>query len=152
MTEPIPSESPIEIATAFVEAITAGDTVNMAALMADNYTWRLLPAALGVPAKNKRQYLLQSAKLGRIFATLKVHIRSPLDVVQSGDTVVIHATSEGQMATGAPFQNECIMILRCEGGKVYSMMEFMDSEVMRVTLDAGDGAGWKLLQETHDED
>jgi hypothetical protein len=72
MTSLITPQSPTEIASAFVEAITAGDTDTMAALMTDDFVWRMLPATLGALARNKREYLLQTAELGRIFAWLKV--------------------------------------------------------------------------------
>ncbi|KAJ6546851.1 hypothetical protein B0H19DRAFT_1265840 [Mycena capillaripes] len=141
------------IATSFVEpAITAGDLDGMAALMTDNFLWRFLPATLGVPAKNKRQYLLQSAELGRIFAFLKIEMGSPLDVVETGDAVVMHVMGNGQLATGAAYQNECIVIFRCEGGRVKSMTEFMDSENIRRVLEAGDGVGFKVVRQTYGED
>jgi hypothetical protein len=67
-----PAKSPSEIATAFVDAITAGDVDSMAALTTDDFVWRMLPAALGALARNKREYLLQAAQLKRIFASVKV--------------------------------------------------------------------------------
>jgi ketosteroid isomerase-like protein len=60
---------------------------------------------------------------------------------------------EGQLTTGADCPvNECIMIFRCDGGRVRSMTEFMDSENMRRVLDAGDGEGYKLIKQTYGED
>lgn len=73
--KPNHEQSHVEVVTAFMEAITAGDINGMEALMTEDFIWRLLPATLGVPAKNKRQYLLQSKDLGRIFAFLKVRGR-----------------------------------------------------------------------------
>ncbi|KAJ6546852.1 hypothetical protein B0H19DRAFT_1265841 [Mycena capillaripes] len=148
-TKPTPSN--VEVATAFIEAITAGDIDGMAALMTEDFVWRLLPAALGVPAKNKREYLLQSKDLGCIFAYLNIGMRAPLDVVEAGDAVVMHVMCDGLLATGAEFQNECILIFRCEGGRVRRATEFMDSETIRRALEAGDGAGFKLVRKTYDE-
>ncbi|KAJ7814360.1 hypothetical protein B0H13DRAFT_2381816 [Mycena leptocephala] len=131
-------QSPTEIASAFVEAITAGDTDTMAALMTDDFVWRMLPATLGALARNKREYLLRTAELGRIFAWFKISVGTPLDVVETEDAAVMHLVEEGQLATDADCLNECIMIFRCDGGGVRSMTEFMDSENMRRVLEAGD--------------
>ncbi|KAJ6497110.1 hypothetical protein C8R47DRAFT_1212648 [Mycena vitilis] len=147
-----PPQSPVESATSYVEAIIAGNTEAMSAMMKDDFVWRLLPATLGVPKKNKRQYLLQSVDLGQIFVYLKVNMRSPLEVIEAGATVVVHVTSEGRLAAGTAYENECIMIFHCEDGKVRSMMEFMDSENMRRPLEADSDAGYKLLRRTYGED
>ncbi|KAJ7684457.1 hypothetical protein DFH06DRAFT_1354614 [Mycena polygramma] len=90
----------------------------MSTLMTDDFVWRLLPATLGVPAKNKRQYLLQSADLGQIFAYLKVGMRSPLEVIEAGGTVVMHVMSVGRLTAGAAYENESVKIFHCEGGKI----------------------------------
>ncbi|KAJ7895347.1 hypothetical protein B0H13DRAFT_2338945 [Mycena leptocephala] len=149
MTSLITPQSPTEIASAFVEAITAGDTDTMAALMTDDFVWRMLPVTLGALARNKREYLLQTAELGRIFAWFKISVRTPLDVVETEDAVVMHLVEEGQLATGADCLNECIMIFRCDSGGVRSMT---DSENMRRVLEAGDGEGYKLVKRTYGED
>ncbi|KAJ7889410.1 hypothetical protein B0H13DRAFT_2341531 [Mycena leptocephala] len=124
----------------------------MAALMTDDFVWRMLPAMLRALARNKREYLLQTAKLGRIFAWFKISVRTPLDVVETEDAVVMHLVEEGQLATGADCLNECIMIFRCDGRGVRSMTEFMDSENMRRVLEAEDGEGYKLVKRTYGED
>ncbi|KAJ7042075.1 hypothetical protein C8F04DRAFT_1252543 [Mycena alexandri] len=136
--------SPLETTKAFVEATTSGDVENMAALMTDDFTWCMLPATLGFPVKNKQEYLLHSAELRRIFAWLKVNVNNPLDVVQAGDTVVLHVIGEGALANGTPYSDEYIIISRCEGGRVCSIKEFMDSEKIRSVLQAGDGVGAEL--------
>ncbi|KAJ7184452.1 hypothetical protein C8R46DRAFT_1026362 [Mycena filopes] len=85
--------SPLELAQAFIEAVTSGNLELVAALMADDFIWEMFPATLGIPAKDKRQYLLQSAELGAIFAWFRIHLRDPLHVVQAGESVVMHASS-----------------------------------------------------------
>ncbi|KAJ7144914.1 hypothetical protein C8R43DRAFT_1013465 [Mycena crocata] len=141
--------SPLATAQAFLDAITTGNIEGMAPLMTDGFTWRLLPAALCVPAKNKRQYLLQTARLRELIISLEVG--APLDLVETTDAVVVHVQIGGVLATGAPYQNESVMIFHCEGGRIHRMMEFMDSEYMRGVLEAGDGVGFKLLRQTYDE-
>ncbi|KAJ7771466.1 hypothetical protein B0H16DRAFT_1714702 [Mycena metata] len=129
--------TPLETIQAFVEATASGDLESMAVFMADDFTSHVLPAALGFPVKNKQEYLLHAVELGRIFAWLKVvNVRNPLDVVQAGDTVVLHVVGEGALADGTPYSDEYVIISRCEGGRVCSIKEFMDSEKIRSVLQA----------------
>ncbi|KAJ7771471.1 hypothetical protein B0H16DRAFT_1685475 [Mycena metata] len=98
------------------QAPIAGRRVHMAALMADGFTWRVLPATLGFPVKNKQEYLLHAVELGRIFAWLKVNVRNPLDVVQAGDTVVLHVDGEGALADGTSYSDEYYLPVRGREG------------------------------------
>ncbi|KAJ7118903.1 hypothetical protein C8R44DRAFT_878436 [Mycena epipterygia] len=150
MTNP----TPLETARAFLAAILSGDADIMEPMMTEDFSWRLLPAALGIPARNKRDYILQSAQLGRIFASLKVGIdtSAPLDIVQNGDAVVLHVLGEGELATGAAYESEYVMMFWCEGGRVCSMMEFADSEKLRGVLEADDGEGYNVVRQTFDAD
>ncbi|KAK7035874.1 hypothetical protein R3P38DRAFT_2517348 [Favolaschia claudopus] len=145
------AQSPIDVGIALLDAITANDAKSMEVLMDDDFIWRLCPTALGVREKNKRQYLLQSAELSRIFASLEVHLRTPINIVQSEKAVAVQVLCEGELATGAPHHAECVMIFECRDGRVTRMTEFHDSEAIRKALDAGDGAGWKLLDKEWEE-
>ncbi|KAJ7778680.1 hypothetical protein DFH07DRAFT_950691 [Mycena maculata] len=91
MTDTTPSHTPMDTACTLLTAICSSDGPAMAALMADNFTWCMFPVSLGVPSKNRHEYLLQTAELGRIYTSLKLKTSPPLDMVQSGNTVVMHA-------------------------------------------------------------
>ncbi|KAJ7494484.1 hypothetical protein B0H11DRAFT_937875 [Mycena galericulata] len=148
MSDSIPTqlEAPIDTARKFLTAIISGDGPGMVFLTTDDFTWRILPAALRVPVRNRREYLLQSAELGSLYESLKIDLDKPLDVVQNDNEVVLHLAGEGKLASGSVHQMEYIMIFRCKGGKVSSMMEFGDGEVLRAILEAGGGIGFELVR------
>ncbi|KAJ7221561.1 hypothetical protein GGX14DRAFT_430161 [Mycena pura] len=148
---PVPFTSPMETAQSFLDAICKGDLSGLESLMTEDFAWRLLPVSLGALRRNKRQFLLQTAALGSLFGSLKLGIHPSLEVVQTADSVAMHVVGEGHLATGAPYSSEYIMIFHCEGDRVRSMTEFVDSDNLRGVLGAGDGAGFMLIRAPYDE-
>ncbi|KAJ7229501.1 Alpha/Beta hydrolase protein [Mycena rebaudengoi] len=58
---------------------------------------------------------------------------------------------EGTLANGKLYLGEYIKIFKFKGGRVQSITDFTDSELMRSVFEAADGEGYKLLNQTYDE-
>ncbi|KAF7341260.1 hypothetical protein MVEN_01861700 [Mycena venus] len=143
------SENLMLVMQAFIDAHTTRNMDRLSELMTDDFVWRLLPESLGVPAKNKRQFLLQIAELSRIFTSIK--LQTPIEVIQASDAIVVHIMGEGTLANGKPYLGEYVKIFRFKGGRVRSITDFTDSELMRSVFEAADGEGYKLLNQTYGE-
>ncbi|KAJ7063658.1 hypothetical protein C8F01DRAFT_1133839 [Mycena amicta] len=141
-----PTFTPISLAQAYLNILQTGGPAELAPLLSEDFTWKIIPECLGALPRNKRDYLLQLADLGNLFKSIT--FSKPLDAIEAADSVVLHVIGEGQLAaTHDSFVCDYIFVVRCtQDGKLRSVTEFLDTEVARKLWSAGDGAGFKLVQ------
>ncbi|KAF8989135.1 hypothetical protein BDQ17DRAFT_1434670 [Cyathus striatus] len=84
----------------------------------------MLPASLGWPVRNKEQAVeLLTGVLKKIPS---LHV-TPIEWVESEDTVAAQYTITGTQADGSPYQSEYMGIYSFKDGKLVYMKEFVDS-------------------------
>ncbi|TCD64010.1 hypothetical protein EIP91_004678 [Steccherinum ochraceum] len=109
------------------------DPVALAAAMTDDYHHQSLPKSMGFPPRDKAGFIEFSTTR---FMVLMTDFQSEIvEVVETADTVVVHATATAVSTTGAPYANEYTIIAHVakqpDGEyKVSSMKEFLDSKVL----------------------
>jgi len=54
----------------------------------------------------------------------------PHQLVAEGDTVVVQARGRSTTKTGKPYDNSYCQVFRVEGGKVKSMVEYLDTDLV----------------------
>nr|GAT54411.1 predicted protein [Mycena chlorophos] len=124
---------------------TGADPTTLEPLLADNFTWKLIPKSLGVLPRTKRDYLLQLAHLGRVFKSIS--FGEPIDSFQSEHSAMVLLVAHGQLATtGEPFACEYIFVVHARDGKLTSVTEFLDADAAQKMFSAGGGDTLQLLQ------
>ncbi|KAJ7264573.1 hypothetical protein C8J57DRAFT_1713413 [Mycena rebaudengoi] len=103
------------------------DTDALSALLADDFTGTLLPSSLGVPTMNKEKFTAGAVKFTSDVPDAKYTIE---EILEAGSAVVVHSK-----ASGAGFSNEFIWIFHISGGKITSMKQFGDAQVLAAHLD-----------------
>jgi hypothetical protein len=100
---------------------------------------------------------------------VQIKLQTPIEVIQASDAIVVHVgfrifvlniietdpalqiMGEGTLANGKPYLGEYVKIFKFKGGRVRSIIDFTDSELMRSVFEAADGEGYKLLNQTYGE-
>lgn len=58
----------------------------------------------------------------------------PERFIAEGEYVVMQTRSEATTRDGTPYNNVCCFVLRCQGGKIREITEYMDTELMSRAL------------------
>lgn len=98
----------------------------------DTLEHRILPASLGRPVRDKALYKEWFSSIFPTFKEFKVMIH---ELVESGDTIVFHASSLGVTALDTPYQNEYVLFLHFappsvagDLPRICHVKEFVDSQ------------------------
>ncbi|KAF7323446.1 hypothetical protein HMN09_00125500 [Mycena chlorophos] len=114
-------------------------------LLADNFTWKLIPKSLSVLPRTKRDYLLLLAHLSRVYKSIS--FGEPIESFQSEHSAMVLLVAQGELATtGEPFACEYIFVVHTRDGKLSSVTEFLDADAAQKMFSAGGGGTLKLLQ------
>ncbi|KAJ7123245.1 hypothetical protein C8R43DRAFT_1241142 [Mycena crocata] len=117
----------LETAQSFFKFLIAQDTEGLSSIISDGFSHRLLPATTGLPASNKDQFLAMVTKTASIMVSSKFDPHQ--EIIEAGDSVVVHTSGTGTLKNGYTFQNEFVYIFRFESGKISSIKEFTDTKV-----------------------
>jgi len=100
--------------------------------MDDSLEHRILPKSLGRPVLNKKLYGEYLGGLLPVFKTYKMTLH---EVIEAGDTIVVHASASGLSMADTTFTNEYNITMHFvppENGeglpKITFVKEFVDSE------------------------
>ncbi|PBK86980.1 hypothetical protein ARMGADRAFT_1168862 [Armillaria gallica] len=90
---------------------------------------RYLPKSLGRPVLNRRQYGEYISQLQPMFASFRMTLHQ---VIETGDTIVYHATAVGESVCGVPYDNEYMstvqFVVGDYGPQICYVKEYVDSK------------------------
>jgi len=103
------STSPnVRAVLSYVSALEEWDIEKIMAHFDEGLEHQILPTTLGRPIRNKTQYREWFVRLMPLFRKWRLNIH---ELVEAGDTIVFHASSEGETTTGAPYRNQYAVIM-----------------------------------------
>jgi hypothetical protein len=126
--------------TALLEAYGSLSVPQLLNLLGPDFTHRVLPESLGMPARDKTAFAQHA---GGIFSVFERFRLVPVEVLKSSSTVgggggkdtwVVSAKMEGVLkGSKAEWKNECVMIVKMDetGVLVEEIQEFVDSAKAR---------------------
>lgn len=120
------SEANRALAIRFYELMSNLDFDGMFELMDDDGTWTVagnpeLFHHSGVATKPQRIAALRD--FTKFFASLQ---QTVLSTTVEGDRVAAHMTSRCETHGGLVYENELLVLIRCESGKIVSLYEHLD--------------------------
>ncbi|TCD64011.1 hypothetical protein EIP91_004679 [Steccherinum ochraceum] len=109
------------------------DPVALADSVTDDLAYQTLPASMGFPPRDKAGFLQFSSLT--FMAMLEDFWSEIHEVVETADTIAVHASGKATSITGAPYANEYTVIAhvakQANGEyKISAMKEFLDSKVL----------------------
>ncbi|KAG6813765.1 hypothetical protein H0H92_007717 [Tricholoma furcatifolium] len=130
-----PPDSPspnLQTLLAYRDALNDWNIDKIAPLFDESLEHHILPKSLGRPVLDKKQYLTYFAKIMPLFKSFHFTLH---EVIEAGDVITVHGSSIGESATGAPYNNETIVVLHFgepdDGGyelpRMTMVKEFVDS-------------------------
>ncbi|KAH8906198.1 hypothetical protein BR93DRAFT_938689 [Coniochaeta sp. PMI_546] len=135
--------------TALLEAYGSLSVPQLLALLAPNFTHRVLPESLGMPVRDKEAFAQHAAGIFAIFESFRMEPKDGvLKMEGRKETWVVRAHMSGILKGGkGEWKNECVLIVRMddEGALVEEIQEFVDSakalEMLRAHAPNSFGAG-----------
>ncbi|TCD64009.1 hypothetical protein EIP91_004677 [Steccherinum ochraceum] len=108
------------------------DPVALAASVTEDFQYQSLPKSTGLPARDKASFVEYASSLMAMMSDFKSDIH---EVIETDDTITVHASGQATSITGALYANEYIIIVhvakQADGEyKLSSMKEFVDSKGM----------------------
>ncbi|CAL1714269.1 unnamed protein product [Somion occarium] len=123
----------IQLVLKWVEAAIGKDFATLEAIITDDYVQTVHPDNLGAPLhKGKEPFLTHYKTVLPLFVDFSVKI---LEIIETPDTVVVHAKGSAKTQINYDYENEYIMIfhiVKQQDGqlKLSSAKEFVDSKFM----------------------
>ena len=128
-----------EFVRRFLDAMNRGDVQAIVdAYAADGYVWTM-GNTLASGQYDKQQI---SEFAGGIYEAFPKGIRfEVLNMTAEDDRVAVEATSEGEHVSGAPYRNRYHFLFTLRDGKLASLKEYMDTELLTEVICGGQRPG-----------
>ncbi len=127
-TTTTPRSPRLTTAHAVIESYSTLSAASLLSHCAPSFTYRVLPASLGMPPRDKDAFLQQA---GRIFSIFSSFAMVPQQIFEDdhSNAVIVYAKMVGELKGLGPWENECVIVLRMseDGTEVVEQTEFVDS-------------------------
>lgn len=115
-----------EIARRLLDALAAGDLVEMDALMAPGSTYRIMGDTPISAAHEKQDFINMAAGMRDSFASPFTFTYG--DITAEGNRVCVEARSYLELKSGKTYQNEYHILFHIDNGKIASVKEYNDTK------------------------
>lgn len=114
----------------FFESGNRGDVETALGLLADDVTWTNIGSTRFSGAYSGKQVVID-ALIGPLFGELEAGIHGTIDnLVAEGDFVVAQVRGQARKKDGTPYNNTYCHVFRLRDGKIVSVNEYMDTELI----------------------
>lgn len=139
MTDRQTTEQNKQLATNFLEAVTAKDWERLLSLLDDSFTWWVSGklAISGTYSKQETgEMLRQLVTLCKVTPVLK-----PFAFTAEGDRVAVEAEGIGEMLDGQTYHNIYHLLFEVRDGRIVKLRDYMDTMHVNETFVAAASAG-----------
>ena len=129
------TESNRAIVTGIMEALSRGERQPFADAMAEDFTWDMIgTTAWSGTFAGKAE--VRQRLIAPLFTQFASHYtNTPKRILADGEFVVVESRGNVMTRTGKPYCNTYCMIIRMRDGKMVTLTEYLDTELVTAALE-----------------